>query len=99
VTGLVDLAGLNDRILFLGVVWGGFWCAGLNGIDLRGGGWGVGDMVPVSVSSSVQLLLPSFCAVASSEAGARSHCSFGPFVKVFSDLVELALLSWLLVLW
>jgi len=56
-------------------------------------------MVPLSVSSSVQLLLPSFCAVASSEAGARSHCSFGPFVKVFSDLVELALLSWLLVLW
>jgi len=92
----VDLAGLNDRILFLGVVWGGFWCGGLNGIDLRGGGWGVGDR---SVSSSVQLLLPSLCAVASSEAGARSHCSFAPLVKVVSDLVELALLSWLLVLW
>jgi len=101
VTGLVDLAGLNDRILFLGVVWGGFWCGGLYGIDLRGGGCGVGEITPFSVSSSVQLLLTSccLCAVDSSVAGARSHWSFGPLVKVVSDLVELALLSWLLVLW
>lgn len=39
-------------------------------------------------------LLDCFCAVVSSETGARSHPSFGgPFVKVSSDRVELALLS------
>lgn len=62
-------------------------------MNFLGGGLGVGDSEQFSVSSSVQLLLLCLCAVTSSEAGARSHCSFGPFVKVSSDLVELALLS------
>jgi len=65
-------------------------------MNFLGGGFGVGDSELISVSSSVQLLLfelPCLCAVTSSEAGARSHCSFGPFVKVSSERVELALLS------
>ena len=62
-------------------------------MNFLGGGFGVEDSELFSVSSSVQLLLLCLCAVTSSEAGARSHCSFGPFVKVSSDLVELALLS------
>lgn len=66
-------------------------------MNFLGGGFGVGESGPLSAGPSVQLF--SLCAVNSSEAGARSHCSFGPFVNVSSDLVELALLSWLIVLW
>ena len=83
VTGLMDLAGLKDLKLVLGVEWRLEWCGGRFGMNLRGGGCGVegcGGLV---------------CAVVSRAVGPACHwLSFWQLMKVSdSDLVELALLS------
>lgn len=57
------------------------------------------DCSSVSIFVIVVQLLDCLCAFVSSETGARSHASlWGPLVNVSSDRVELALLSWLMVL-
>ena len=78
----MDLAGLKDLKLFLGVEWMLVWCGGRLGMNLRGGGWGVAGCGGV-------------CAVVSRAVGPTSHwVSFWQLMKVSdSDLVELALLS------
>ena len=79
----MDLAGLKDLKLFLGVEWWLLWCCGgLAGMNLLGGGWGVAECGGV-------------CAVVSRAVGPTCHwVSFWQLMKVSdSDLVELALLS------
>jgi hypothetical protein len=54
--GLMDLVGLKDLILFLGVVWGGLWLVGIRGIIFLTGAEGVVAVFNKSV------LLSSLCA-------------------------------------
>ena len=81
----MDLAGLKDLTLFLGVEsWLVFWwCGGRLGMNLRGGGWGVEGQGGAD------------CAAVSCAVGPTSHwVSFWQLMNVSdSDLVELALLS------
>ena len=78
----MDLAGLKDLKLFLGVEWWLLWCGGRAGMNLLGGGCGVAGC-------------GGGCAVVSKAVGPTCHwVSFWQLMKVSdSDLVELALLS------
>ena len=79
----MDLAGLKDLKLVLGVEVWLLWCGGLAaGMNLLGGGCGVAGCGGV-------------CAVVSRAVGPTCHwVSFWQLMKVSdSDLVELALLS------